>query len=228
MSKTFQKTKDYKFSIKLYPDCVEYLCDDVLENLKGLFSEWCYILHDKDNRSFKNKVVRPLSINFHNYLFQVRTRRCVKGKGRHTKKSHYHFYGRNNHNNQFSLDTLIRTLSIPYKYAHNGDFEYASNWQACIMYSIHKNAPDKFQYSYRELKSNIPNIFTRYFSNVDLSRELEIVMQLIEDSYVRQKGLGLTYFDLVRLCNQKGLSIHFKHSLLLKNLLYSYRHPDVI
>lgn len=228
MSKTFQKTKDYKFSIKLYPDCVEYDCEEVLENLKGLFSEWCYILHDKDNRSFSKKVVKPLSVNFQNYLFQVRTRYCVRGKGKHTKKAHYHFYGRNNHNLQISLVTLIRTLSIPYKYAHNRDFEYASNWQSCILYSIHKNAPDKFQYSFRELKTNIPNLHARYLSDIDISRELDIVMQYIEDSFSRQNGKGLTYFELVRLCNQKGLSIHFKHSVLLKNLLYSYRNPDII
>lgn len=227
MAKSFQKTKDYKFSIKLYPDCVEYVCDDVLENLKVLFAEWCYILHDKDNRSFKNKVVKPLSVNFQNYLFQVRTRRCVKGKGKHTKKAHFHFYGRNNHNNQLSLDSLIRALGIPYKYAHNRDFEYASNWQACILYSLHRNAPDKFQYPRDALKTNIPNIFTRYFSDIDLNKELEIVMQLIEDSFTRGSK-GITYFELVRYCNQKGLSIHLKQGFLLRNLLYSFRNPDVI
>lgn len=221
------KEKDYKFSIKLYPDCTEYNCDDVLDNLKPLFAEWVWVLHDKDQRVYPLSLVKPLSENWKNFIFQIRTSDVRRGIGGHLKKPHIHFYGCNNHNKQFSLGSLIRSLQIPYKYSINHDFEYATNWVACVLYSIHRNAPDKYQYPFSAIHTNINNIEQRYFYHNVLADQLDIVCQIIEDAYCK-KCWELTYFQLVRLLNNRGMTIHLIKPLLVKDLLYSYRHPDII
>lgn len=225
-----KKSKDYKIQAKLYPDCTEYDCEAVIEGLKDIFTEWLYIVHDRDQKRYPKRLYRDFKTNWRNYAFRFWTHgRMLSRTGRKCIKPHIHFYGKNNHNVQYSLASVIAHLQIPFRYAQNGDFQYISNWSASMAYAIHLNAPDKFQYSPNDVYTNIDNYVSRYVTNSanDLNRQLYIVMEWIEDSWSRSNH-GLTYFELIKKCHSCDFNIQLKKPLLIKDLLYSYRNPDKI
>lgn len=224
------KTKDYKFEVKLYPVSDDYDSDIVIEKLKSVFSRWAYITHDKDLRRYKISEHPSLSRRLDNPFVQFklcRVKRLVKGR-RNLLKKHIHFYGANNHNRQFSISALVRFLEIPYKYSQNGDIRFVGSWDDAMSYTIHYNAPDKYQYSVLEVKTNIRNFASRYIRyRSDLRGDLSDVYTYIRKQTYRL-GHPPTYCDLVEWCNIEGLTIHIQKPLLIKDVLYSFKNPDKI
>lgn len=224
------KTRDYKFEAKLYLDTTDYDYIEVIEKLKCVFSCWAYILHDKDTRWYRISEHPSLNRHLNNpyVIFRlVRHSRVVKGR-RNLLKKHIHFYGKNNSNRQFSLPALIRYLEIPYKFSQNGDFRFVSSWDSAMAYSIHFNAPDKYQYSVLEVKTNIRGFASKYLRyKRDLHDELNSVYSFIAKEYMRKKRPP-SYWELVRWCNDEELSIHIQKPLLIKDVLYSFKNPDKI
>lgn len=223
-----KKDKDYKFEFKLYPDCVEYDCDEVIDKLKALFADYAYILHDHDERTFSRNNVPLLSDNKARHLWVLFTCKVRRGAKGHLLKPHYHFYGKNNHNRQFSLDSIVRYLEVPYKYAHNGDFRFVDTWEGAMRYTIHNNAPDKYQYSPGQVFTNIRDWYKKYIvEKLDSSEQFRKIVTLIEEQ-TKKYGRPPTYFEVMVLCNELGLTLHIAKDNMIRNLLYSYRHPEVI
>lgn len=219
------KQKDYKFQAKLYPDTCDYDCDVVLSKLIDLFSEWAYILHDKDVRHFHKPSVLPDLRNPFT-SFRLYGRVPMRRRTHNVIKPHIHFYGKNNHNRQFSLSALVKYLEIPYKFSQNGDFQYVTSWDACMAYTVHYNAPEKYQYSVLEVKTNIRGFASKYLRfHHDSRDELNSVIE-----YIRKYSFKFhhppAFYELATWCNNEGFSIHLSKTYLLIQYLQSYKSPD--
>lgn len=208
----FTKKGDYKFSIKLYPDCKEYNCQLVLTKLCTFFTEWLWICHDKD-------IDLPDDIES---FFRCETTLPDLPKMVCYKKAHIHFYGLNNHNCNTSLSSLIKYLCIPYKYAENGDFEYANKWESCVLYSIHRNAPDKHQYSLNELHTNIYDIDKYFRKFPSMEFQANSLISFLDEC--KQNGDVVNLIDLCKYCSLNNFNIHIVKTYFLTQLLRSYNY----
>lgn len=206
------KKNDYKFSIKLYPDCIDYDCKLVLVKLCTFFSDWLWVVHDRD-------IELPSDIDLY---FGCGTFQNTLPSSVQYKKTHIHFYGRNNHNCKTSLDSLIKYLGIPYKYSQNRDFEYCSSFESCVLYSIHRNAPSKHQYDISDIHTNIYDIESFFRKSPSLDLQTNAIIQYLDNAY--QNGEIISFLDLCKYCSLNHFNIHITKSYFLTQLLRSYHY----
>lgn len=109
------------FAGTLYPDSESYDCETLLSTIRSKFTDWAYILHDKD-------------IDENGVL----------------KKPHFHWVGRATPR---CLSVVSNFLGLP-----ENDIEVVKNFDNMVMYLIHLNDIDKFQYSPDDVETNLPNI----------------------------------------------------------------------
>lgn len=109
------------FAGTLYPDSESYDCEHLLSIIRTKFTDWAYILHDKD----------------------------VDENGE-LKKPHIHWVGRATPR---CLSVVSNFLGLP-----ENDIEVVKNFDNMVMYLIHLNDIDKFQYSPDDVETNLPNI----------------------------------------------------------------------
>ena len=109
------------FAGTLYPDSESYDCETLLSTIRSKFTDWAYILHDKD----------------------------VDENGE-LKKPHIHWVGRATPR---CLSVVSNFLGLP-----ENDIEVVKNFDNMVMYLIHLNDIDKFQYSPDDVETNLPNI----------------------------------------------------------------------
>jgi hypothetical protein len=109
------------FAGTLYPDSESYDCEILLSTIRSKFTDWAYILHDKDT-----------------------------DENGELKKPHIHWVGRATPR---CLSVVSNFLGLP-----ENDIEVVKNFDNMVMYLIHLNDIDKFQYSPDDVETNLPNI----------------------------------------------------------------------
>lgn len=214
-----EQIRDYKFSIKLYPDCEDYDCFRVIRKLETYFEQWAWIVHDNDTRSFSVKTLRKLSNGERGRGVLQKVRRRYRA----FLKPHVHFYGKNNCHCRITPAQIVQYLEIPYKYCTRpNEFSPATDWLACLYYTIHRNAPNKFQYDVKEVHTNIPN-FERKITDVrPLQDDLKILYQLLDE--YEQRGEELPLYELPRLLMLRGCTIQLSRWGMVKDISKSYQY----
>lgn len=154
-------TKRYRnFCLLLYAETESYDTQQVLYDIVMYdhVHHWYYILHDKDSIEQEDKDIFP-SID--------------ESSDSQYKKSHYHVVLRLN--NACTISALAKVLKIPIRFV-----QPCSDWKSAIRYLVHRDDPDKYQYS-RDLVSysDPKEIFDSYFPKYKPS-EGEVVSRFME------------------------------------------------
>lgn len=117
--------QDYKFLGVLYPDAQDYNCSCVLQEIQSYFTDYAYILHDKD-----------------------------KNQDGTLKKAHIHWIGikktETGRESYITVDTVASVLGIAQNY-----IERAKSLKSSIRYLIHADDDDKEPYDLQDIVSNI-------------------------------------------------------------------------
>lgn len=214
--------RDYKFSIKLYPDCKEYNYIECIRKLKEYFEFYAYITHDKDTRKFARVYLRKIeNVRGMSGAFQP----CER-KFQRFVKPHIHFYGRNNVHCKIAVRQIIQYLEIPYHYATRpNEFTTATDWLACLFYTVHRNAPDKYQYPVTDVITNIPNFEKKLRDPDSFKDDLKILYEVLEQ--YSEKGQELPYYELVRILAVRNCSPAFIRSPMAKQVSESYQYYKI-
>lgn len=136
----------------LYPDACNYSCDDVIKNIKQLSYRFAMILHNEDYYTCNDDVEES----------QVGLQ----------KKAHFHvvFFW----DNSYQLGYIAHKIGLPSNY-----LQVVKSRQGAIQYLIHKNNPEKHQYSISEILTNIEKIQTKYFSDDDCVMKASKILDFV-------------------------------------------------
>lgn len=212
--------RDYKWAFKLYPDSTDYDIKEVIKLLTGFFNQWAWILHDNDRREFNHERLRVCSLD--------RTRRVGAFRSPRRRlhvplaKPHVHFYGANDNSTKVSKQQLVRYLRLPYSYNHRPhDIEPIYNWKACLKYTIHRNAPEKYQYDIKRVKTNVRGFSDIIMQKPTLNDDLRTLYAMLDEA--KRSRQRIPYYELVRRLTVKGCTIQFYRSRMVKDISESYQ-----
>lgn len=136
-------TRGKTWSAILYPDATNYSCDEVLKNIMIQAYKYAYILHNEDiyTQSDLDNVIDETMIG-------------------EPKKAHFHvvFFW----DNVYQLGYIANRIGLPSQY-----LQKTESRSGAIQYLIHKNNPEKHQYSISEITTNIEKIQSKFFSDDD-------------------------------------------------------------
>lgn len=214
--------RDYKFSIKLYPDCKEYNYLECIRKLKEYFEFYAYIIHDRDTRKHARVYLRKID---RNVLSTGDLKKCERRYQKYLKP-HIHFYGRNNVHCKIAVHQIIQYLEIPYHYATRpNEFTTATDWLACLFYTVHRNAPDKYQYPITDVITNIPN-FDKKLKDPDSFRDdLKVLYDTL--AWYEARGEELPYYKLVEELSRRNCSASFIRSHMVQQVSASYQYYKI-
>lgn len=132
-----EKKQDRKFQCIIYPDSEEYDCEIIKNRLQSFWDKSVWILHDKDFYTDTEVDLWKADHKSEDCPFQV-------GE---LKKPHYHVIAWNN--NPLLLGNAATKFGIPSNYV-----QCTKSLKASIRYLIHKDNPEKFQYSVDDIHCN--------------------------------------------------------------------------
>lgn len=107
------------------------------------------------------------------------------------KKRHIHFYGK--FTNARSLSTIANTLGVK-----ENHIQFVHNWIKAIRYSVHADDPNKHQYSWDEVNTNLNLDLFKSDSQPDYDEQIRIILDIIP--------LCTNTYDLVKLASDKRCS----------------------
>lgn len=214
-----EEKRDYKFSIKLYPDSTEYNCWLCVEKLKGFFEQWAYITHDMDKRVHEKRFLRRRPIeSLGRGVLHDNTRRFTP-----YLKPHVHFYGKNNVHCRITVSQIVRFLEIPYHYAERpNEFSPSTDWLACLFYTVHRNAPEKYQYPVEKVSTNIPNFRKKILESPTMADDLKTLYEILNQ--FAESGEELPYYELVRIMTVRGCNLQFTRPSMVEKISYSFQY----
>lgn len=218
------KTRRYQWEFKLYPDSTDYNIKEVIELLKLYFSQWAWILHDKDLLELNHERLRVCSLD------QVRItgafRKCVRKRHIPLAKPHVHFYGRNGSHCNISKQQIVKYLHLPYSYNHRpNDIKPISDWEACLEYTVHRNAPEKYQYDIKRVKTNVRGFAEIIAQKHTMNDDLKTLYAMLEEA--KRKNEIIPYYELVRKLTLKGCTIQFYRSRMVKDISESFQYYEM-
>lgn len=159
---------------------------DVLEEHKKSIKNYAYILHDKD------------------------TKKATSEDGTETielVKPHIHLGIRFNYNNPQHLEDIATWFDVK----QNCLEKIKGSWDDYLLYLIHANAPDKYQYSTDNVIANFD--FEAAIEKAKNTLKIKDVLQKIMDGEIRDISEidGFTYIDYTREINE---AFRYRHNLL--------------
>lgn len=151
------------FEVILYDESRYYNYFDVLETVQSLDCKYAYILHNNDVYE---------DDDFTHSVGEL-------------KVPHYHLILR--FDNRHSIASIQNKLKVPYN-----SVQIKDNFPKSIEYLTHKNHPNKYQYDWHDIHTNITKIES-YFVTVDkLSLELNKVTLLTDFIYTSDKPITIS------------------------------------
>lgn len=115
---------------------------------------------------------------------------------------------------------------MPYSYNHRPhDIEPIRSWGYCVKYTIHRNAPEKYQYDVKRVKTNIRGFREIIEQKPTMNDDLKILYTMLEEA--REKGVTIPYYDLVRRLTYKGCTIQFYRSRMVKDISESFQYYEM-
>lgn len=188
------------FMMEIYPDSKisidengkkrGYDPDQVLEKCKLVFVQYAYILHDKDiwdasaAEDWRNK--NPGE----DFPYELGSQ----------KKAHIHFVGILSASENKQLGLVANELCLPSNYILKCD-----NKVGAIQYLTHKNYPEKYQYPYEDIVSNIKELRKKYFSDSDSVMKAAQILD-----YISSCDYYLSLTDVSRWCIQNFVWDEFR------------------
>lgn len=169
------------------------------KNVRSLY--WGLILYDdSENLNFNDKII-TIAQNY-DYVY-IKHDKDIDSNG-NLKKIHYHIILK--FNNYKWLKSLSDELNIPMNY-----FEKINSLNNMLVYLIHYNNADKYQYSLNEVigTSNLKIKLNKCISNIENSEEDKIMIILY---FIYSCNTRLSYRDLVSFILNKGLWSEFRRS----------------
>lgn len=169
------------------------------KNIRSLY--WGLILYDdSENLNFNDKII-TIAQNY-DYVY-IKHDKDIDANG-NLKKIHYHIILK--FNNYKWLKSLSDELNIPMNY-----FEKINSLNNMLVYLIHYNNADKYQYSLNEVMgtSNLKIKLNKCISNIENSEEDKIMLIL---DHIYSCTTRLSYRDLVSFILNKGLWAEFRRS----------------
>lgn len=169
------------------------------KNIRSLY--WALILYDdSDNLNFNDKI-QIITQNY-DYVY-IKHDKDIDSNG-NLKKTHYHIILK--FTNYKWLKSLSDELNIPMNY-----FEKINSLNNMLVYLIHYNSPDKYQYSLSEVlgTSSLKIKLNKCISNIEHCEEDKIMIIL---EFIYSCPTTLTYRDLVSFVLNKGLWADFRRS----------------
>lgn len=169
------------------------------KNIRSLY--WGLILYDdSENLNFNDKII-TISQNY-DYVY-IKHDKDIDTNG-NLKKIHYHIILK--FNNYKWLKSLSDELNIPMNY-----FEKINSLNNMLVYLIHYNNPDKYQYSLNDVcgTASLKIKLNKCISNIENTEEDKI--QIILD-FIYSYPANLRYRDLVSFVLNKGLWAEFRRS----------------
>lgn len=162
----------------IWPDSTRYDYNDVLEKVKHLECEYAYILHDND-------VFSESDCTDSSQIGQP-------------KKPHFHIIMR--FDNQRYLSAVYPELGVTFN-----SLQVKGVFKKSIQYLVHFNHPHKFQYSVKDIVSNID--LDKYFTVTDSEcRDIPIIIQAIKDNDI------CTVTELMSYCASHNLYASYRRS----------------
>lgn len=169
------------------------------KNIRSLY--WGLILYDdSENLNFNDKII-TIAQNY-DYVY-IKHDKDIDPNG-NLKKIHYHIILK--FNNYKWLKSLSDELNIPINY-----FEKINSLNNMLVYLIHYNNPDKYQYSLNDVfgTASLKIKLNKCISNIENTEEDKI--QIILD-FIYSYPANLSYRDLVSFVLNKGLWAEFRRS----------------
>lgn len=225
MSSKKEGRRDYKFSIKLYPDSRDYDAKKCIASLQEYFEEYAWIIHDKDKRVYERNHLRTLTVSRFYSVFLKKSGVFSRQLRRFNPylKPHYHFYGRNNCHCKISAQQIVRYLGLPYEYTDRpNDIAPASDWLACLYYTVHRNAPDKYQYDVSEVHTNIPRFVEKISFSRSMHEDLKILYDILDEA--ETMGVPVPYYELVRKMTLRNCTLQFSRPSMVEKISISFQY----
>lgn len=181
------------FHLVLYPDSESY--DYLTAKMEALqyFDTWCYILHDKDTDE--------------------------KGE---LKKPHVHLMGTKSKSVRYS--TVCNALGVPLSAMTmpNDKKGMRQTMRGSVRYCLHLDHPDKYQYPFEELVSNLSqDMLDKYLErgNEKENRESNALDEMIE--YCREHRWHVTTLNLLRFCQSNDiLGYYHRWNRVLEKIIF--------
>lgn len=169
------------------------------KNIRSLY--WGLILYDdSDNLNFIDKI-QIIAQNY-DYVY-IKHDKDIDSNG-NLKKVHYHVILK--FTNYKWLNSLSEELNIPMNY-----FEKINSLNNMLVYLIHYNNSDKYQYSLNDVfgTSSLKIKLNKCISNIEHTEEDKIMIIL---DFIYSYPTNLTYRDLVSFILNKGLWADFRRN----------------
>lgn len=183
MSKKENKFRSRSISFLLYPDDFSHVY--AMEQIKSNY-DYVAILHDKDFYA-------------EDVLAEDGTLKYAKGE---IKKAHWHVILR--FKNATWNSAICKELGIEINYS-----EQIRNFDNAMMYLIHYNDSDKYQYDVKEVFGTFKNRLTDILNNQNKS-EGEKIVELID--FIENKKGYLSVTEFARYCANNGYWAEFRRS----------------
>lgn len=158
----------------------------VLEEKESCIYEYSYIIHDKDVYSKEEETKNPLH-------------KCGE-----LKAPHIHLLLRFKKNQPQKLECVAKWFGIKENFIN----KVKRRWEDACLYQIHKNAPDKFQYSVDEVTCNFD--YQTLFDKADQKDQLQRVIERILSGEIREHNKTLEIDQMLLVTNAKLINEAFK------------------
>lgn len=93
------------------------------------------------------------------------------------------------------------------------------------MYSVHRNAPHKFQYAIEDAVTNMRDFFDIVEGRNSLNQDLRVLYELLDEAKSRHDTLP--YYELVRKMTLRGCRLQYVQSRMVERISQSYQHYEM-
>lgn len=234
-SKSPSGPRDYKWSFKFYEDSTDYDIKEVLYNLQNYFHDWVWIKHDKDRKEFQRKRLRSVSDLCTRSVLRSETEKLIKSgvirkpfRKLHIPlaKPHIHFYGKNDNHCRISKLQIVKWLHLPYSYNFRPeDIKPCWSWVECVKYSVHRNAPEKYQYPLSCARTNMRDFYEIVMQNRSMVADLRTLYWILDQR--KDSGKPLPYYELVRIMTQQGCTLQLARPSMVERISRSYQFNEM-
>lgn len=185
--------QDYKYMVEIYPDSDTFNVPEVLSRLPGVFTEWAWILHDKDR-----------------YIDTTEDH-----KEGDLKKPHIHIVGKRTTatgaTSPCPLSTIADGLGIPENY-----IKFCKSFNRAVRYLIHADEPDipdKFKYPLSAVTASDNFDVRSYFTDLRSIQNSLIILRAID------RGEINSVRQMAAFALDKGVWSDFRSNFALWNVI---------
>lgn len=180
------------------------LMNRVLAEKANVIEKYAYIIHDKDTYSPEEETKNP------------------EHKAGSLKKSHIHLACSFQKNQPQHFESIAKWFNVPSNFVS----KIKGRWENCMLYLIHKNAPEKYQYEISEVTANFD-----YKAAVEVANKadyLSSVFERILSGEIREYNKTLQIDQMTLVHHARKINEAFKVRAEYLQATQQNRSTDVI